>query len=177
LGCFGIAEITKNLDAREERTPFNGKIKLIPRSNDPRAAAGAPSGKAVAAQLPGHDHSTRSIRRVHLDRSLRQVDADTCNLAHGLSCARMSVLDAPTRCRLRILSQKPDGKCGWASEARPMGNAHYSDPSRTHIGARCRLENRDAVTRLDHYHFSHRQPNDHGPKLVPGLEARRLQNH
>ena len=24
LGCFGIAEITKNLDAREERTPFNG---------------------------------------------------------------------------------------------------------------------------------------------------------
>jgi TctA family transporter len=30
LGCFGIAEITKNLDAREERTPFNGPIKLIP---------------------------------------------------------------------------------------------------------------------------------------------------
>ncbi|MGE5095204.1 MAG: tripartite tricarboxylate transporter permease [Betaproteobacteria bacterium] len=30
LGCFGIAEITKNLDNREERTPFSGKIKLIP---------------------------------------------------------------------------------------------------------------------------------------------------
>ncbi|GHC80772.1 hypothetical protein GCM10007320_22710 [Pseudorhodoferax aquiterrae] len=30
LGCFGIAEITKNLDAKEERTPFNGAIKLIP---------------------------------------------------------------------------------------------------------------------------------------------------
>jgi len=30
LGCFGIAEITKNLDNREERTPFNGKINLIP---------------------------------------------------------------------------------------------------------------------------------------------------
>ena len=30
LGCFGIAEITKNLDNRDERTPFNGKIKLIP---------------------------------------------------------------------------------------------------------------------------------------------------
>lgn len=30
LGCFGIAEISKNLDAREERTPFNGKIKLMP---------------------------------------------------------------------------------------------------------------------------------------------------
>ncbi len=30
LGCFGIAEITKNLDAHEERSPFNGKIHLIP---------------------------------------------------------------------------------------------------------------------------------------------------
>jgi len=30
LGCFGIAEITKNLDAHEERTPFNGKIQLMP---------------------------------------------------------------------------------------------------------------------------------------------------
>lgn len=30
LGCFGIAEITKNLDNRERRTPFNGKIHLIP---------------------------------------------------------------------------------------------------------------------------------------------------
>nr|WP_316643163.1 tripartite tricarboxylate transporter permease [uncultured Roseateles sp.] len=30
LGCFGIAEITKNLDAKEERTPFNGKINLMP---------------------------------------------------------------------------------------------------------------------------------------------------
>jgi TctA family transporter len=30
LGCFGIAEITKNLDNRTERSPFNGKINLIP---------------------------------------------------------------------------------------------------------------------------------------------------
>jgi len=30
LGCFGIAEITKNLDNKDERTPFNGKIHLIP---------------------------------------------------------------------------------------------------------------------------------------------------
>ncbi len=30
LGCFGIAEIAKNLDARNERTPFNGKIHLMP---------------------------------------------------------------------------------------------------------------------------------------------------
>ena len=30
LGCFGIAEITKNLDNNEKRSPFNGPIKLIP---------------------------------------------------------------------------------------------------------------------------------------------------
>ena len=30
LGCFGIAEITKNLDAGTQRSPFNGKINLIP---------------------------------------------------------------------------------------------------------------------------------------------------
>jgi putative tricarboxylic transport membrane protein len=30
LGCFGLAEITKNLDSKNERTPFNGKIDLIP---------------------------------------------------------------------------------------------------------------------------------------------------
>src|SRR6201987_5459745 len=30
LGCFGIAEITKNLDSREDRSPFKGKIHLMP---------------------------------------------------------------------------------------------------------------------------------------------------
>ncbi|MBV8836120.1 MAG: tripartite tricarboxylate transporter permease, partial [Alphaproteobacteria bacterium] len=30
LGCFGIAEITKNLDNKEQRSPFSGAIKLIP---------------------------------------------------------------------------------------------------------------------------------------------------
>ena len=30
LGCFGIAEITKNLDIHSERTPFSGTIKLMP---------------------------------------------------------------------------------------------------------------------------------------------------
>jgi putative tricarboxylic transport membrane protein len=30
LGCFGIAEITKNLDNNEQRSPFSGTIKLLP---------------------------------------------------------------------------------------------------------------------------------------------------
>jgi putative tricarboxylic transport membrane protein len=30
LGCFGIAEVTKNLDSGVERSPFSGTIKLMP---------------------------------------------------------------------------------------------------------------------------------------------------
>jgi TctA family transporter len=30
LGCFGIAEITKNLDSKNQFTPFSGQINLIP---------------------------------------------------------------------------------------------------------------------------------------------------
>jgi len=30
LGCFGIAEVAKNLDSGSQRTPFNGEIKLMP---------------------------------------------------------------------------------------------------------------------------------------------------
>lgn len=30
LGCFGIAEVVKNLDSGNQLTPFNGKIKLMP---------------------------------------------------------------------------------------------------------------------------------------------------
>lgn len=30
VGCFGLAEIVKNLDNRDERTPFTGNIKLMP---------------------------------------------------------------------------------------------------------------------------------------------------
>ena len=44
-----------------------------------------PPGEPVTLQLLGHDHSTRRIHRVNLDHPLRQVDADTCNLAHGLT--------------------------------------------------------------------------------------------
>jgi hypothetical protein len=43
-----------------------------------------PRREALALQLLGCDHSARHIDRVDLDRSLRQVDANACNLVHGL---------------------------------------------------------------------------------------------
>lgn len=52
LGCFGIAEITKNLDAREERTPFNGRIDLIPSwAEFKRIIPSALRGSAVGSFL------------------------------------------------------------------------------------------------------------------------------
>ncbi len=57
LGCFGIAEIVKNLDEGGERTPFNGEIKLMPTWPEfkriiPSALRGSVIG-SILGLLPG----------------------------------------------------------------------------------------------------------------------------
>jgi len=68
LGCFGIAEITKNLDSKQERSPFTGQIKLMPTWPEfkriiPSALRGSavgsflgilPGGGAVMAQFAAY---------------------------------------------------------------------------------------------------------------------------
>ncbi|PWC87494.1 hypothetical protein TSH100_10305 [Azospirillum sp. TSH100] len=57
LGCFGIAEIVKNIDAKNEHTPFSGKIKLMPTWPEfkriiPSALRGSVLG-SILGILPG----------------------------------------------------------------------------------------------------------------------------
>jgi putative tricarboxylic transport membrane protein len=74
LGCFGIAEITKNLDAGQERTPFNGKIKLMPTWAEfkriiPSALRGSVVGSFLGI-LPGGGPSIAQFAAYAVDKKL-----------------------------------------------------------------------------------------------------------
>jgi putative tricarboxylic transport membrane protein len=74
LGCFGIAEITKNLDNRTERSPFTGKIKLIPTWAEfkriiPSALRGSVIGSFLGI-LPGGGPSIAQFAAYAVDKKL-----------------------------------------------------------------------------------------------------------
>ena len=74
LGCFGIAEITKNLDSREERTPFSGKIKLMPTWSEfkriiPSALRGSVVGSFLGI-LPGGGPVIAQFAAYAIDRKM-----------------------------------------------------------------------------------------------------------
>ncbi|HTR59836.1 MAG TPA: tripartite tricarboxylate transporter permease [Casimicrobiaceae bacterium] len=74
LGCFGIAEIVKNLDAHSERTPFNGKIHLIPTWPEfkriiPSALRGSAVGSFLGI-LPGGGPSIAQFAAYAIDKKV-----------------------------------------------------------------------------------------------------------
>jgi len=74
LGCFGIAEVTKNLDNREERTPFSGKIHLMPTWPEfkriiPSALRGSAVGSFLGI-LPGGGPVIAQFAAYAIDRKV-----------------------------------------------------------------------------------------------------------
>jgi len=74
LGCFGIAEITKNLDTRNEQTPFSGKIKLMPTWAEfkriiPSALRGSAIGSFLGI-LPGGGPSIAQFAAYAIDKKV-----------------------------------------------------------------------------------------------------------
>src|SRR3954471_294346 len=84
LGCFGIAEITKNLDQHTERTPFSGKIKLMPTWPEfkriiPSALRGSLVGSFLGI-LPGGGPTIAQFAAYAIDRKVSKYKHE---IGHG----------------------------------------------------------------------------------------------
>jgi putative tricarboxylic transport membrane protein len=84
LGCFGIAEITKNLDSREERSPFSGTIHLIPTWPEfkriiPSALRGSVVGSFLGI-LPGGGPTIAQFAAYAIDRKVSKYRDE---IGHG----------------------------------------------------------------------------------------------
>jgi TctA family transporter len=84
LGCFGIAEITKNLDNKEERSPFNGKIHLMPTWPEfkriiPSALRGSLIGSFLGI-LPGGGPTIAQFAAYAIDKKVSKFKHE---IGHG----------------------------------------------------------------------------------------------
>ena len=84
LGCFGIAEVTKNLDERIERTPFSGTIHLIPTWPEfkriiPSALRGSAVGSFLGI-LPGGGPVIAQFAAYAIDRKISKYRDE---IGHG----------------------------------------------------------------------------------------------
>src|SRR5205085_10420813 len=84
LGCFGIAEITKNLDNKEERSPFNGKIHLMPTWAEfkriiPSALRGSLVGSFLGI-LPGGGPTIAQFAAYAIDKKVSKYKDE---IGHG----------------------------------------------------------------------------------------------
>ena len=148
LGCFGIAEITKNLDNKDERTPFNGKIKLIPTWPEFKRIIPERVARQRDRLVPGHP-----ARRRPGDRPVRRLRR------------RQEGQQVQGRDRLRRHRRR-----GRAGRRRRSGRAHQFHPADEHRHSRERGHGADDG-RLHHQGHPARTEHDRRPPrsvLGPG---------
>ena len=85
-------------------TPVVGTTASLHRHEAACGQLGTPDEELLAFERPVRDHLARGIDRVDLDQVLGQIDADSCNVAHGTSPSIVVEIDFQnanlgTRCR------------------------------------------------------------------------------
>ena len=136
LGCFGIAEIVKNLDARNTLTPFNGKIAA-----------------AHLAGIQAH-HSQRAARQRHRLGAGHPARRRPDHRAVRRLCRRQALQQAPRRDR-----QRRDRGRGRPGRGRRGRRAHQLHPAHGHRHSRERRDGADAGG-------LHRQGIQPGPNMI-----------
>ena len=74
-------------------TPVVGTVAGLHRHEAACGQIGTPEEELLALERAVRDHLARGINRVDLDQILGQIDADSCNVAHGTSPSTVVEID------------------------------------------------------------------------------------